>query len=95
LLHVSSSSSSSWIDDLDSVHRSAQRSAQLSVVGSPSVLPFAKTCAEEFNSFRDDPPVSVTGSGTGVGIKSPVSGIVEIAMASREVRAEEAEIYDE
>jgi len=82
-----------WDDDLGRVHRSAQGSDQLSVVGSTSALPFVETCAEEFNLLQGDLSVSVTGSGTGVGIKSLASGIADIAMASREVRTEEVEIY--
>jgi len=80
-----------WGDDLQ--NGSAQRSGQLSVVGSTSALPFVAICAEEFNSLQDDLSVSVTGSGTGVGIKSLATGIADIAMASREVKAEEIEIY--
>jgi len=63
------------------------------VVGSTSALPFVAICAEEFNSRQDDLSVSVTGSGTGVGIKSLASGISDIAMASRGVKVEEVEIY--
>jgi phosphate transport system substrate-binding protein len=72
---------------------SDQRGDQLSVVGSTSALPFVAICAEEFNSRQNDLSVSVTGCGTGVGIKSLASGIADIAMASREVKAEEVEIY--
>ncbi len=63
------------------------------MVGSTSALPFVETCAEEFNLLQDDLSVSVTGSGTGVGIKSLATGTADIAMASREVKAEEVEIY--
>jgi phosphate transport system substrate-binding protein len=77
----------------DPQNGSAQRSGQLSVVGSTSALPFVAICAEEFNPLQDELSVSVTGSGTGVGIKSLASGIADIAMASREVKAEEVEIY--
>jgi len=77
----------------DQQNGSAQRSGRLSVVGSTSALPFAKTCAEEFNLLQDELSVFVTGSGTGVGIKSLASRIADIALASREVKIEEVEIY--
>lgn len=77
----------------DQQNGSAQRSGKFSVVGSTSALPFVAICAEEFNYCQDDLFVSVTGCGTGVGIKSLASGIADIAMASRDVKAEEVEIY--
>lgn len=54
---------------------------------------FVAICAEEFNSLQDDLSVSVTGCDTGVGIKILASGTADIAMASREVKAEEVVIY--
>lgn len=57
------------------------------------VLEIVAICIEEFNSRQDDLSVSVTGCGTGVGIKSLANGITDIAMASREVKAEKVVIY--
>ena len=70
-----------------------QRSGKLYIVGSTSVLPLVQVSGEVWNSHQDDITVSVIGSGTGVGIKNISSGIVDIAMASREVKSEEVEIY--
>ncbi|MDF0592876.1 phosphate ABC transporter substrate-binding protein [Methanotrichaceae archaeon M04Ac] len=70
-----------------------QRSGKLYIVGSTSVLPLVQVSGEVWNSHQDDITVSVIGSGTGVGIKSISSGIADIAMASREVKSEEVEIY--
>ncbi len=71
----------------------AQTAAALSVSGSTTVLPFGAQCAEEFNAMQDDVDVSVTGGGSGVGIKNIAEGISDIAMASRQVKDSEKEAY--
>jgi len=71
----------------------AQTAAALSVSGSTTVLPFGAQCAEEFNSMQSDVEVSVTGGGSGVGIKNVAEGISDIAMASRKVKDSEKEAY--
>jgi phosphate transport system substrate-binding protein len=71
----------------------AQTAAALSVSGSTTVLPFGAQCAEEFNAIQSDIEVSVTGGGTGVGIKNIAEGISDIAMASRKVKDSEKEAY--
>jgi len=59
------------------------------VSGSTTVLPLAEGGAEAFNSAQSDYQVTVTGGGTGVGMKNIAEGNSEIAMASREVTADE------
>jgi phosphate transport system substrate-binding protein len=59
------------------------------VSGSTTVLPLAEGVAEVFNGEQSDYQVTVTGGGTGVGMKSIAEGNSEIAMASREVTADE------
>jgi phosphate transport system substrate-binding protein len=59
------------------------------VSGSTTVLPLAEGGAEAFNGEQSDYQVIVTGGGTGVGIKNIAEGNSEIAMASREVTADE------
>ena len=71
----------------------AASAASLSVSGSTTVLPFGALAAEEFNSMQSDIEVSVTGGGSGVGIKNIAEGISDIAMASRAVKDSEKEAY--
>ncbi len=59
------------------------------VSGSTTVLPLAEGGAEAFNGEQSDYQVLVTGGGTGVGMKNIAEGNSDIAMASREVTAEE------
>jgi phosphate transport system substrate-binding protein len=59
------------------------------VSGSTTVLPLAEGGAEAFNSAQSDYQITVTGGGTGVGMKNIAEGNSEIAMASREVTADE------
>ena len=59
------------------------------VSGSTTVLPLAEGGAEAFNGEQSDYEMLVTGGGTGVGMKNIAEGNSEIAMASREVTAEE------
>ena len=67
--------------------------AALSVSGSTTVLPFGVQCAEEFNAAQSAVQVSVTGGGSGVGIKNVAEGISDVAMASRPVKDSEKEAY--
>jgi len=63
------------------------------VSGSTTVLPLAEGGAEVFNAEQSDYKVTVTGGGTGVGMKNIAEGNSEIAMASREVTDEERQKF--
>ncbi len=56
-------------------------------------MPLVEACAEEFNRIQNEVHVSVTGGGSGVGIKNAAEGLAEIAMASREVKPDEIAVY--
>ncbi|UEC41893.1 MAG: Phosphate ABC transporter, periplasmic phosphate-binding protein PstS [Methanothrix sp.] len=66
-----------------------QGAAALKVSGSTTVLPFGSLAAEEFNAAQSGIQVSVSGGGSGVGIKNVAAGISDIAMASRHVKDSE------
>jgi len=68
-------------------------SVSVSVSGSTTVMPFIEACAEEFNRVQEDVKVSVTGGGSGVGIKNAATGLSDLAMASRQVKDEENKNY--
>lgn len=71
----------------------AEEAATVTVAGSTTVMPLVEACAEEFNRIQTDVHVSVTGGGSGVGIKNVAEGLAEIAMASRQVKPEEIATY--
>ena len=63
----------------------------ISLKGSDTVLPLAQAEAEEFMTENSEKSVTVTGGGSGVGITALIDGEVDIATASREMKAEEIE----
>jgi phosphate transport system substrate-binding protein len=71
----------------------ATEAAAVSVAGSTTVMPLVEACAEEFNQIQNEVHVSVTGGGSGVGIKNAAEGLADIAMASREVKPDEIVAY--
>jgi phosphate transport system substrate-binding protein len=71
----------------------ATKAATVSVAGSTTVMPLVEACAEEFNKIQNMVRVSVTGGGSGVGIKNAAEGLAEIAMASRQVKPDEIATY--
>ncbi len=56
-------------------------------------MPLGEAAAEAFNSLQKDCRVTVTGGGTGAGITAVAEGRSNIAMASREVTADEKSKY--
>ncbi|KKG14555.1 phosphate ABC transporter substrate-binding protein [Methanosarcina sp. 2.H.T.1A.6] len=63
----------------------------ISLKGSDTVLPLAQAEAEEFMIAYPEKSVTVTGGGSGVGIAALIDGGVDIATASREMKADEIE----
>jgi phosphate transport system substrate-binding protein len=59
------------------------------ITGSTTVLPAVESCAEVFNSAQDDIIVQVSGGGTGRGVQDVATGLADIGMASRDVKADE------
>lgn len=70
-----------------------QKAAAVKVAGSTTVMPLVEASAEEFNRIQDGVRVSVSGGGTGVGIKNVAEGLADIAMSSRDVKPEEIASY--
>jgi len=59
------------------------------ISGSTTVLPLAEGGGEVFNAEQSEYRVTVTGGGTGVGMKNIAQKTSDISMASREVTADE------
>lgn len=69
----------------------AGESESIFLKGSDTVLPLAQAEAEEFMVENPEKSVTVTGGGSGVGIAALIDGEVDIATASREMKADEIE----
>lgn len=65
----------------------------LTVAGSTTVLPINQECARLFQEKHPNVRVSVSGGGSGHGIKAAASGEIDIGGASRDLKPEEKEKY--
>lgn len=65
------------------------------LVGSTTVLPIAKECAEEFSKFCPHAKIVVEGGGSGRGFAELIDGLCDIALASRGPKPEEIELAEE
>lgn len=79
--------------DQDGDGGAAGKVATVTVAGSTTVMPLVEASAEEWNRLQNEFRVSVTGGGSGVGIKNAAEGLADIAMSSRDVKAEEIASY--
>jgi phosphate transport system substrate-binding protein len=62
----------------------------LRVSGSSTLLPLAQRAAEIYLAKRPDLLLTISGAGTGEGVRSLIDGNVDIADASRDLKPEEA-----
>lgn len=68
---------------------------KLVIKGSTTVLPIAQKAAETYMNTHPGVSISVSGGGSGTGIKAILDGIVDIADSSREVKPKEFELAKE
>ena len=69
--------------------RSERSRAMIQNKGSDTMVNLAQAWAEEYRKLEPDVAIAVTGGGSGTGIASIINGTVDIANASREIKAEE------
>jgi len=67
----------------------AQDRSRITIAGSDTMNLLTQRLAEEFMKTNPHIEISVSGGGTGVGIRSLMDGLVDIAQASREMRDSE------
>ncbi len=65
---------------------------KLQIKGSTTVLPVAQKAAEEFMKIYPDVNVTVSGGGSGNGIKALIDGTTDIADCSRFIKQKEVEM---
>lgn len=92
-LAIASLLSFSGCVDEENVAAPSTEAAAVTVAGSTTVMPLVEASAEEFNKIQNEVRVSVTGGGSGVGIKNAAEGLADIAMASRQVKPDEIATY--
>jgi phosphate transport system substrate-binding protein len=68
-------------------------SGELTVAGSTTVLPINQECARLLMNANPDLRISVSGGGSGHGVKSVGAGEIDIGAASRDVKSSELEQY--
>lgn len=67
-------------------------SGKITLAGSTSVAPVMGDIADAYMALYPDVTVEIQESGSSAGITSAMEGVAEIAMSSRELKAEEAEV---
>lgn len=65
----------------------------IKISGSTTVLPIAEESAKRFMAKNQNYRIEVSGGGSGFGVKQVGEGLVDIGMASRDLKAEEKEKY--
>jgi len=69
----------------------SEKTTNLRVSGSTTVLPLAQSATEEFLKSYPNINISVSGAGTGEGLRALIYGNLDIANASRDLKAVEIE----
>jgi phosphate transport system substrate-binding protein len=75
--------------------RSEQTRTMVQNKGSDTMVNLAQAWAEAYRAIKPEVAIAVTGGGTGTGIAALINGTVDIANASRELKAEELEAAQE
>ena len=78
---------------LGSVTGAVQAAGTVNVNGSTTVLPAMQLVAEGFMQAHPDVTVTISGTGSGNGIKALRDGMTDVAMASRDLKSKEAEDF--
>ena len=66
--------------------------ASLTLKGSTTVLPIAQAAMEKYKALYPDTEFSISGEGSGNGIKALIDGTCEIANSSRFIKLEEVKL---
>jgi phosphate transport system substrate-binding protein len=67
----------------------AAQAANMTINGSTTILPFAQIAVERFMTANPDVKISISGGGSGNGIKALIDGNTDIANSSRAIRQSE------
>ena len=70
--------------------KSSSLSGTVTLAGSTSVAPVMNVIADEYKKLNPQIKIEIQESGSSAGIQSAISGAVDIAMSSRELKEDEA-----
>ncbi len=73
--------------------QAAELSGELTIAGSTTVLPINQECARILMLENSGLRISVSGGGSGHGVKAVGEGAIDIGAASRDVKSKEMEMY--
>ncbi len=73
-----------------SEYQSSSLSGTVTLAGSTSVAPVMNVIADEYKKLNPQIKIEIQESGSSAGIQSAISGAVDIAMSSRELKEDEA-----
>jgi phosphate transport system substrate-binding protein len=73
----------------------SQETTYIENKGSDTIVNLALAWAERYHQINPDISISVTGGGSGTGIAALINGTVDIANASRRIKAEEIDVIEE
>lgn len=65
------------------------------IKGSDTVIPLIQTITEDFLKYYPESDMSITGGGSGVGISALIDNSTDIAMASRKIKLDEKNRFNE
>ena len=72
----------------------ANAAQTVTVNGSTTVLPAMQLVAEQFMKVNSDVTVTISGTGSGNGIKALLDGMTDVAMSSRDMKAKETKEFE-
>lgn len=79
------------VDDAAPEYTASGMSGKITLGGSTSVAPVMEVLAEAYKAHNPDVEVEIQQTGSGAGMTAAIEGIVDIGMASREVKDSEKE----
>jgi phosphate transport system substrate-binding protein len=71
---------------------SSLMAGELTIKGSTTVLPIAQKCAEAYMALNPDVKITISGGGSGNGIKAIVDGTADIGNSSRFIKDKEVKL---
>lgn len=79
-------------NDTEAEYKASNVEATITLAGSTSVAPLMNVLADEYKKLNPNAKVEIQESGSSAGIQSAMEGAVDIAMSSRELKDEEAQV---
>lgn len=79
------------VDDAAPEYTASGMSGKITLGGSTSVAPVMEVLAEAYKAHNPDVEIEIQQTGSGAGMTAAIEGIVDIGMASREVKDSEKE----